>query len=135
MKQTITLFLTLISFVGFSQTEGKYNELTEYKTPEIFSEELPRYPKGEAEFMKFIAKNYKIPKKALKAEVNGTVIIQFIVEKDGTLSNFKVLQDLGYGTAEEAIRVLKKSKKWVAGKLNGESVRTPFRQPFKISIK
>jgi hypothetical protein len=94
--------------------------------------EIPTFPGGISEFYKFVAKNFKMPK---NFNSNEKMIVSFIVEKDGSLSTFDVKKDLGSGTKEEAIRVLKSLKtKWSAGMKNGKNVRTEYVLPIKVKI-
>lgn len=92
----------------------------------------PSFPGGIDAFYKFIAKNYKTPS---QPNLKGKVYVTFIVEADGNLSDFKVLRDIGNGTGEEAVRVLKLSPKWTPGKVNGEPVRTLYSLPIAIQSK
>ena len=64
--------------------------------------------------------------------MKGKIFIQFVVEKDGSLTDIKVMRDLGYGTGAEAIRVLKKSPKWKPGIQNGRAVRVLYSLPISI---
>src|SRR5690606_8366100 len=70
---------------------------------------------GMREFYQFIGKNYRFPKEAVAAKVEGRVLVSFVVERDGSLSSIKSLKDIGYGTGEEAIRMLKESPRWNPG--------------------
>lgn len=92
----------------------------------------PDFPEGMNEFYKFIGKNYQPP---LGKNVSGKIYVSFIIEKDGSLTNLKVLRDIGYGTGKEAIRVLLLSPKWLPGELNGEKVRCNFLMPININSK
>ena len=93
-------------------------------------EEKPEYVGGIIEFYNFAGRNYRVPNvRGLK----GRVIVQFIVEKDGSLSGVKVLKDLGHGTGDEAVRVLKKCQKWIPGKQNGTPVRALYSLPINIA--
>lgn len=65
----------------------------------------------------------KYPAEAKKNNVNGNVIVVFVVEKDGSITNTKIFRGLGSGCDEEAIRVIKKSPKWNPGMQNGQPVR------------
>ncbi|WP_413999973.1 M56 family metallopeptidase [Flavobacterium sp. W1B] len=94
--------------------------------------EKPEYPGGIENFYKFIALNYKAP---TEANLKGKIYITFIVEVDGSLNDFKILRDIGYGTGEEAVRVLKLCPKWTPGKVNGEAVRTMYSVPITIQSK
>jgi protein TonB len=98
-----------------------------YKTAEISTK--PDYPGGMQAFYKFIALNYTAPE---KDGLNGKVYVTFIVEKDGSLSDIKVLRDIGYGTGEEATRVLKLSQNWIPGMINDDAVRVSYSLPIKV---
>ena len=78
--------------------------------------------------------NIKYPPAALAKKVQGSVFLEFIIEKDGSISNIKVQRSLGSGTDEEAIRVLKLSKKWNPGVKDGKLVRTFYKMPIKFSL-
>lgn len=88
----------------------------------------PEFPGGIQKFYDFVGKNYRAPEEDIK----GRVFVQFVVEKDGSLTDIKVVRDLGYGTGAEAIRVLKKSPKWKAGIQNGRPVRVLYSLPISI---
>ncbi len=92
----------------------------------------PEYPGGFKTFVQFLNSQIKYPRAALKAQVQGDVYVSFVIEKDGNLSSLKVERSLGYGTDEEAIRVLKLSQKWKPGFEKGKPIRTIIR---RLSIK
>jgi periplasmic protein TonB len=89
----------------------------------------PEFPGGIGNFYKGIARNYVYPE---GEEINGKVVVSFVVEKDGSLTDIKVLRDLGYGTGAEAIRVLKKLPKWSPGEQNGRKVRASYVLPIAL---
>lgn len=96
------------------------------------TETKPEFSAGLKEFYQFIAKNYRTPDvQGLK----GKVIVSFIVDVDGSLTNFMIEEDLGYGTGKEAIRVLKMSPKWIPGTQNGVPVRCLYSLPITISSR
>lgn len=90
----------------------------------------PEYPGGIEEFYKFIRKNFNAPND--KAFKGGKVIISFVVEKDGSLTDFKVIRDAGFGTGLEAIRTLKKCEKWIPAKQRGVPVRCAYTLPINL---
>jgi len=97
--------------------------------------EIPPTPQGGMNaFYQFIAKTYQYPAQAQENGVNGKVLVQFVVEKDGSLTNIKVLRDLKYGTGEEAVRMLKKAPKWKPGFQNGRAVRVQFTIPIQLNL-
>ncbi|RZJ54558.1 MAG: hypothetical protein EOO44_04575 [Flavobacterium sp.] len=89
----------------------------------------PEFSGGQQAFELFLKENYKNPQKDLKGRVYAT----FIVEKDGSLTDIKILRDIGYGTGVEAIRVLKKSPKWIPGKQNDKIVRVLYSIPIIVN--
>ncbi|WP_437921675.1 energy transducer TonB [Sphingobacterium sp. LRF_L2] len=101
--------------------------------PFIAVEVMPNPPGGMAEFVKWVGKNYIYPEAALTQGIKGSVMISFVVEKDGSLSDIKIVRDLGFGTGEEALRVLKKAKKWRPGVQNGRPVRVAYTLPITLS--
>lgn len=91
--------------------------------------EKPEFQGGMELFYKFVAENYRAPE---KQGLKGKVYVTFIIEKDGSISDVKSIRDIGYGTGEEAIRVLGISPKWTPGKINDEPVRTLYSLPITI---
>ena len=89
----------------------------------------PEYPGGLAKFYSFIKNNYQAPD---EEGLKGKVIVSFVVEKDGSLTDIKVLKDIGYGTGTEAIRVLKKCARWTPAEQNGKKVRCSYQIPIAI---
>ena len=89
----------------------------------------PDFPGGMEKFYKFVGNNYKTPE---EEGLKGKVYVTFVVEKDGSLTDIKVLRDIGYGTGAEAIRVLKKCPKWTPGEQNGKKVRVLYSLPITI---
>lgn len=94
----------------------------------------PTYPGGMDKFYQFLGENIKYPEEAKKEEISGKVYVSFIVEKDGALNDIKVERKLGYGTDEEAVRVLKLSKRWNPGTQNGKPVRVKYNLPIQFKV-
>ena len=92
----------------------------------------PEYPGGILEFYKFVGKNFKVPAETGANKIQGKVYMEFMIETDGSLSEFKIIKDLGYGVGDEAIRVLKLSPKWSPGTQNGKPVRVLYNLPITI---
>ena len=86
----------------------------------------PNFP---GSFRKFVASNYRTPD---EEGLSGEVYVTFVVEKDGSLSDIKVVRDIGFGTGKEAIRVIKSCPKWNPGEQNGKKVRVLFSLPINI---
>jgi len=81
-----------------------------------------------------IAKNMKYPSGALKNKVEGLVSVEFVVEKDGSISQLAIAKGLGFGCDEEAMRLMALIKKWSPGILDGAPVRTRMRFPVKFKL-
>lgn len=94
----------------------------------------PTHPGGIEKFYKFIDDNKKYPPLAKENNIQGNVFVSFIVEKDGSLTDIKIARKLGYGTDEEAVRVLKLSRRWNPGMQNGKPVRVKYNIPVKFSL-
>jgi len=95
-------------------------------------EKQPEYPGGIEEFYKLVGMNFKIPAAALKQKLEGKAIIEFMVERDGSLSEFKIVKDLGYGIGNEAIRTIKLSPKWIPGIKDGKPARVLYTLPITV---
>ena len=89
----------------------------------------PEFKGGLNKFYEYIAKNFRTPD---VPGLNGKLLISFVVEKDGSITDIKALKDIGYGTAEEAIRLLKNCPKWSPAIQNGKTVRCQFMLPLNI---
>ncbi len=89
----------------------------------------PEFPGGMDKFYGYVSKNYRAPE---EEGLKGKVYVTFVVEKDGSLTDIKVLRDIGYGTGKEAIRVLQKCPKWNPGVQNGKPVRVLYSLPITI---
>ena len=98
-------------------------------------EKMPQYPGGEAAMMKYVAKNIKYPQEAKDKDIDGRVFVGFVIEKDGSVSNVKVVRGIGGGCDVEAVRVIKGMPKWKPGMQKGKPVRVNYMIPinFKLS--
>jgi hypothetical protein len=104
------------------------NEIYSVSTVEI----LPKYPGGIQKFHAFIKKNYVTSQEIIKNEASGGVFVNFIIEKDGVVSNINVLRDFGYGSGKELERVLKLSPNWIPAIKDGNPVRCLYSVPYYV---
>jgi periplasmic protein TonB len=95
----------------------------------------PAYPGGMAKFYEYLGKNIHYPAVAKENNVQGKVFVTFVVEKDGSLTDIKVLRGIGSGCDEEAVRVLKASRKWTPGIQNGRQVRVQYNVPISFTLQ
>ena len=98
-------------------------------------EQMPSFPGGDAELMSFLAKNMKYPAMAQENGVQGRVICQFVVTKDGTVKDVNVLRSLDPSCDKEAIRVLLSMPRWIPGKQNGKPVAVIFTVPIIFRLQ
>ncbi len=101
----------------------------------IWVEEMPMFPGGENEMLKFISKNIKYPSNARENNIAGIVNISFIVDQKGEIKNIELLRGIGGGCEEEAIRVIKTMPTWKPGKQNGQAVNVQFQLPISFTLK
>ena len=126
------------------QEEQKDVELTEEEPPINLNgddedvlrvvEELPQYPGGMVEFMKWLTAQLHYPDQALKQKLQGKVIISFIVNKDGSLSDLKLVQSAGKLLDDEALRVARLMPKWKPGIDKGKPCRSMIAIPIVFEI-
>lgn len=98
-------------------------------------EEMPEFPGGMAECMKFLAKNIKYPTIAQENGVQGRVIVQFVVNKDGTIVDPVVVRSVDPYLDKEALRVIKAMPKWKPGKQRGKAVRVKYTVPVTFRLQ
>ncbi len=143
--QQSKLSISTADVKGTDENKGKLigeidpnkNRITndEVVKPFLIVEQMPEFPGGNEELMKFLHKNVQYPQMARETGIQGTVYLQFVVEPNGAISNVKVLRGIGGGCDEEAIRVAKSMPGWKPGKQNGQSVRVFFQIPIKFTLK
>ena len=98
-------------------------------------EEMPEFPGGMAEAMKFLAKNIKYPVAAQQAKIEGRVIVQFVIERDGSVSDVKVMRGVNSELDAEAIRVVSMMPKWIPGKQRGKAVAVKYTMPIMFRLQ
>ena len=98
-------------------------------------EEMPEFPGGMAEAMKFLAKNIKYPVAAQEAKIEGRVIVQFVIERDGSVSDAKVMRGVNSELDAEAIRVVSMMPKWIPGKQRGKAVAVKYTMPIMFRLQ
>ena len=106
----------------------------EEQTIFIVVEESASFPGGIQEMTNFIKNNLKYPQQARETGTQGKVLVTFVVERDGSLTDVKVLRDIGSGCGEEAVRVVKSMPKWKPAKNRGKTVRMQFNLPVAFTL-
>jgi TonB family protein len=90
---------------------------------------------AEAKLLQFIIDNLKYPRKARRKKIEGMVYVTFIIEKNGSISNAKLMSDIGEGCGEEALRVVGLLPNWTPGKQRGQLIRYQYELPIVFSLK
>ena len=98
-------------------------------------EQMPIYEGGDAALLKYLTDSVKYPELAKKHGVQGRVVIGFIVEKDGSLTNVKVLRAVDRALDAEVLRLVKGMPKWIPGRQNGQRVRVKYLLPIHICLQ
>jgi len=98
-------------------------------------ESMPSFPGGEAALYEYLARSLEYPNQAKEAGIQGRVFLTFVVERDGSITDVKVLRGIGGGCDEEAIRVVKNMPGWTPGKQRGLPVRVQFNLPIKFTLQ
>ncbi len=112
-------------------------EEEEEEEAQIFTvvEKDPEFPGGMDALYKYLAQNIKYPTIARENGITGRVYVTFVVERDGSIANPRVLRDIGGGCGAEAIRVVKSMPKWNPGKQSGKAVRVQFNLPVNFNLQ
>ena len=107
-----------------------YNEPVDFRVVE----DLPQFPGGASEFMKWLTKNLKYPASAQKKQVRGRVVAQFIVNTDGSVSDLELTEHLEAACDREVLRVLRMMPHWQAGVMNAKPCRTKVCIPIVFNL-
>jgi periplasmic protein TonB len=128
----------LLIIASFSKAQDSAKTLAVSKDSAKFSkvEIESDFPGGQAAWVRFLQSNLHYPKKAMRKNIEGDVVVQFIIDKDGTVSNIKAIRgpDEG-GLKEEAERVITISGKWIPAVQNGRPVKSYKKQPIFFRLK
>ena len=121
--------------------EHKDEIIVEEKKPveenKVFTavEQMPQFPGGEAELMKYIQKNLKYPPVAMENNIQGRVVVQFVVTKTGKIGEVKVARGKDPDLDKEAVRVVKSLPDFIPGKMNGQSVNVWYTLPITFKLQ
>ena len=108
--------------------------IIEDNTPFIIVEKMPEFPGGINALRKYLSKNIKYPSMARDIGIKGGVYLGFIIDKDGSITDIKVLKGIGGGCDEEAVRVVEGMPAWNPGKQGGKKVRVQFYLPINFIL-
>ena len=136
MKKLVTILLICFTTLAIAQPETEPISEVPVPASDIYLldkvEVKPAFPGGIEKFLEFIEANFVMPK---TTSLIGKVFVSFIVQKDGSLTDIKVVRDVGFGSGKEAIRVMKLSPKWSPGTIKGQPVKVLYTMPIPVSSK
>jgi len=126
------LFFIALAFfaIQFTYAQAPLSSIT--PIPFEIVENQPLFPGGNNEFIKFVGKNFKSPDDENFS--GGLLKVTFVIETNGTVSDVKIINDLGYGTAAEIKRVLSLCPKWTPGEQGGKPARVIYTLPVNIRV-
>lgn len=145
-KYLLILTLCLVPvFVLAQDTSTKtYPDSIDIKSTPVFDdkdkpfttvEQMPSFPGGEEEMMRFIANNFAYPDSVRELGLQGRLTARFVVERDGSLSNITMIRGIDSNLDCEFVRLIQSMPQWIPGKQDGETVRVYFTLPMSIHFK
>jgi len=138
MKRILSIVIfTAASLFCKAQTTDKSAVVASDDQPYVLATKMPEFPNGGSQGMiEFIQENLEYPMAEKKANIQGTIMMQFIVEKDGSLSDIKAIDSVpgGQNLVKEATRVIKLMPKWKPGAQDDKAVRVYKNVPFYFVI-
>ncbi len=112
------------------QLQGKNEEVINF----YVIENKPEFPEGQVAMLKYLAENTKYPEIAKEKGVSGKVFVQFVIDKDGSVTDVKVVRSINPLLNKEAIRVVKAMPKWKPGTIHGKTVKVLFPLPINFTL-
>ena len=135
MEEMVVVGQTPKEEVKYTKVEVEETEEPQEKVIFQVVEEMPEFPGGMGEAMKFLAKNIKYPVAAQQAKIEGRVIVQFVVERDGSISDIHAMRGVNPDLDAEAIRVVSLMPKWKPGKQRGKAVAVKYTMPIMFRLQ
>ena len=134
MKKLI--IMSLMAIFGLTTVSAQKTVVAQ-KNQQVFDvvEQMPSFPGGEAALTAFLSSNTKYPEIALENNIQGRVVVKFIVEKNGSITDVHVVKSVDPSLDKEAVRVVKSMPKWTPGKQNGQAVRVQYLVPVTFKLQ
>lgn len=135
LLKSLSLFALLVMVCAFSLNVNAQEKKSD-NSDVVFTvvENEAEFPGGVEAMNRFMAENIKYPTLAKQKNIEGKVIISFIVEKNGTLSDIRTIKDIGEGCGDEGVRIVKLMPKWKPAKQKGQPVRQQFLLPISFVL-
>ncbi len=135
MKRLI-LFLAAVAFLGCAAAQKPVKANLEQDTATIYVvvEQDPEFPGGMESLYQYLAGNVKYPAEAKANKIEGRVYVTFVVEKDGSVTNARIIRSPHESLSAEALRVVQAMPKWRPGRTGGKPVRVQFNLPINFKL-
>ena len=145
MKRLLTLFITLGIINGLS-AQTNISEISKNPCAAVLSEDgsfisdsnavliEPQFKGGEKKLYKFLFENLNYPDRARERNITGIVVLKFVVEKDGSITNIEISRSVFKDIDEECIRVMQKMPKWKPGTVDGKPARFQYCLPIQFEL-
>lgn len=128
--------LLIFTIVVFLSTAAKSQDNEKMDSVYTKVDVQPEFPGGYKALGKYVdgRKNHKYPEEARKNKIEGKVVVQFIINEDGTCSDFEVVKGIGYGCDEAAVEAFKKMPKWKPGSVRGKPVKVRSQMAYNYKL-
>lgn len=136
MKKFIIMVLTVL--FGLTNVSAQKTVVAKKAvTKQVFSvvDQMPEFPGGQAALFEFLMKNVKYPADAKEKKIEGRVLVKFVVDTDGSITDISPLKKTYPSLDTEAIRVIKAMPKWIPGRQNGKVVKVHYSVPITFRLK
>jgi periplasmic protein TonB len=136
IRTILMLGIVAMSLSSFSQEVPQTCTTKDTTENPVFSivESEPSFPGGDKARIKFLQENVVYPRVARESGIQGTVYATFVVERDGNITDIRILRGIGGGCDDEVVRVLRLMPEWIPGKCGDDCVRVQFNMPMKFTL-
>lgn len=111
------------------------SEAPDYDRPIMFAEEMPSFPGGTSALQSFLNRTVSYPEEARASAIEGKVVVQFVVHRDGSISDIKFIRELGYGCEDAVLHALARMPHWIPGRHQGQSVAVHYVLPVNFELR
>ena len=138
IRVAVLLSVVMTSLSAIASNRGAYGLARDSVGGEVVFvdyEQQPQFPGGETALLKYLQDNIKYPPKALKDSIQGRVVVQFVVDKAGSVGEVKVVRSVDKDLDKEAVRLIKTLPKFIPGRQNGQAVSVWYTLPVTFKLK
>ena len=130
------IIMALMALFGLTTVSAQKTVVAK-KNQQVFDvvEKMPEYPGGQAALFEYLSKNVKYPEDAAKKKIEGRVLVTFVVNTDGSITDIEVVKKAFPSLDAEAVRVISGMPKWVPGEQKGQKVRVKYTVPLSFRLK